>query len=545
MSVAPSRNDLRHARIAVSVMFLLCGTTIGAWTARIPTIKHGLGLSDAQLSIALLALAAGGLTGMQVVGRLVDRYGSTRVMTATATALGPLLIPTAYATNVVRLTVALFLFGTVQGTLNVAMNANAVHCERAYGRRIMSSCHAVYSIGGFLGAAIGAVFAHANLSPRVTFMLVASATSLIALLAARWALPTAAQAGRSRRPAGVGRTRRGSTSPGRTSQRVLLLGGLVFCALIGEGAAADWASVYVHDSLRGSTATAAYAFAGFSLMMTAGRLSGDRLATRLGPVTLVRICAIVACTGLATGVLIGRPAAAIAGFGLLGAGLSCIVPQVYSVAGTLNPTRAGRDLARVAMMGYLGFLLGPVLIGLTATHLGLPTTMLILPVLFLLPAAAAHAVRAPQPVVKPPTRRTAPPQPPRPRTGIGRAQPAGRGKAHAQRCPVPVGRPPSRRKKGQRRRADTQGASRKGAGLRSVAATGLSTPTVGPASAAQPAPLLNLMRSPPRAAQPNRRTVILARLCPRPGGQPRRCSSPARTGSPRLISCARVRTLSS
>ena len=156
---------MNRARVAVYLLFFLAGAAVGTWTARIPAIKQDLGLSDGRLSLALLAIAAGAVAGMQAVGRLVDRYGSSRVMIPAALLQGVVLVLPAYAVNLGTLAAALFGFGVVHGVLDVSMNANAVEVERAWGRPIMSSFHAVFSVGGFAGAAAGGLFAHLALSP--------------------------------------------------------------------------------------------------------------------------------------------------------------------------------------------------------------------------------------------------------------------------------------------------------------------------------------------------------------------------------------------
>jgi predicted MFS family arabinose efflux permease len=386
---------LIRGRIATSLLFLLFGTALGAWTARIPAIKHGLGLSDGRLSIALLAFAAGAITGMQAVGRLVDRYGSARIMIPTALAEGALLIPPAFVPDLALLALALFAFGAVHGTLNIAMNANAIEVQQAWRRPIMSSFHAVYSIGGFLGATVGGLFARANLSAGTTFIAVGLAVIGMAAWAAHWALrpetltlPPADST--------LDSTDRNSIDDraGARTYGVLFLGVLAFCALVGEGAAADWSAVYLRDSLASTAGFAAAAYAAFSIMMTVGRLVGDRLAAALGPVALVRGCGVLASVGLAIALLIGRPVAAVIGFGCLGAGMSCIAPQVYSAAGNRNPGRAGRALARVVSLGYLGFLTGPILIGSAATLIGLPRALGIPVLLALFVALTASALRS-------------------------------------------------------------------------------------------------------------------------------------------------------
>ncbi|WP_246148048.1 MFS transporter [Nonomuraea turkmeniaca] len=375
-------------RTAVSLLFFLAGAAIGTWTARIPAVKERLGLGEGQFSLALLAIAAGAMIGMTAVGRLVDRHGSHRVMIPAALVQGLALVPAAYAPDLGVLAATLLLFGIAHGVLDVAMNANAVEVERACGRPVMSSFHAVFSIGGFAGATTGGLFAHLALTPAATFWTVGLVIAALAWWAARWAL----------RPAPSG----AATSAGRAGlpKGTLFLGVLAFCCLVGEGAAADWSSVYLHEDLGASPGFAAAGYAAFALMMTAGRLAGDRLAARFGPVPLVRCCGLLAAAGLGVALLGGHPLAGVAGFGCFGAGLSCIVPQVFSAAGHRDPAFAGRALARVASIGYLGFLSGPVFIGAAGEVAGLPRALAIPALLaaFVALTATALRTRAAEPV---------------------------------------------------------------------------------------------------------------------------------------------------
>ncbi|GAA4585081.1 MFS transporter [Planotetraspora phitsanulokensis] len=390
--LATARPSLRRARLAVFGLFLLAGMAIGTWTARIPAIKHDLALSDGRLSLALLGIAAGAITGMLVIGRLVDRYGSDRVMIPAALAQGAVLVLPALAPDLPVLALSLFLFGVVNGTLDVSMNANAVTVERAYGRPIMSAFHAVFSVGGFAGSALGGVFASADVDPAVTFAVAGALILVVAVLSARWALRDTPHPREPETPA-TGIADRTAAPRRRLPQGAFFLGVLAFCGLIGEGASADWSSVYLHDDLGSSPGFAAAAFAAFSVMMTAGRFAGDRLAARLGPVALVRGCGLLGAAGLAVNLLIGTPVAGVVGFALFGAGLSCVIPQVFSAAGHRDPAQSGRALAVVASLGYTGFLAGPVIIGALAELVTLPRALLIPALLTLLVALAAPAVR--------------------------------------------------------------------------------------------------------------------------------------------------------
>ncbi|SDI30612.1 MFS transporter [Nonomuraea jiangxiensis] len=376
-----SRGGLMRERTAVYLLFFLSGAAIGTWTARIPAIKERLGIGEGQLSLALLAIAAGSVVGMTVVGRLVDRYGSSRVVIPAALLMGVVLVPPAHAWDLGSLAGALLLFGVVHGVLDVSMNANAVEVERAYGRPIMSSFHAVFSAGGFAGATAGGVFAHFALAPWVTFWSVGAVLVALASWAARWAL----RAIPSHVPGAHGRA--------GLPKGIVFLGVLAFCCLVGEGAAADWSSVYLNEDLGASPGFAAAGYAAFSIMMTAGRLAGDRLAARFGPVPLVRGCGLLAATGLGLALLVGQPVAGMIGFGCFGAGLSCIVPQVFSAAGHRDPAYAGRALARVASIGYLGLLSGPVFIGGVAELTGLPRALAIPALLAAFVALTATALR--------------------------------------------------------------------------------------------------------------------------------------------------------
>ncbi|MFC4066369.1 MFS transporter [Actinoplanes subglobosus] len=376
-------DPVRRGRTATSVIFLMFGVALGVWTARIPAVKEQLGLTDGRLSVALLAFAAGCITGMMVIGRLTDRFGSSRVLVPAALLEGVLLIPPALAGGLVALCVALFVFGAGHGTLNIAMNANAAEVERAHGRPIMASFHALYSIGGFLGAIVGSLFAHAGLGVGPTLISVGVIAVVLAALASRWVFRSAPQVA----------VVTGSDSPGARRPLLLLFGVVVLCTLVGEGAAADWSAVYLRDDLGASEGFAAYGYAAFAIMMTAGRLVGDRAAGRFGSVALIRVSGLIAAAGLGAGLLIDHPVAGVAGFGLLGLGVSCVAPQFFSAAAGVDPSRAGQALSTVVSIGYVGFLLGPIAIGAAATAVGLPAALWIPVVLAVFVALSAGSIR--------------------------------------------------------------------------------------------------------------------------------------------------------
>lgn len=428
---------MRRARVAVLLYFFLLGMIGAVWVARIPAIKHRLELTDGALGAALLAMPAGLVVVMLVCGRLVDRYGSGRVTRPAGVAFALGLVPLGFVGGLPALVAGLFFFGLVSGLLDVAMNAHAVRVERGYGRPIMTSFHAVYSVGGFAGALFGGLFAWLDVAPAPTFLAAGLPMAVVGVVAGRGLLPSpdptqAPPPNPSEIPHAAGpadaldapdapdapEAPEAPDAPGPRGRRpalvVALLGVVAFCCLVGEGAADNWSAVYLHDDLGTSQGFAALGFAAFSITMTIGRLAGDRLALRLGPVRLVRGCGLLAATGLAAGLLADHPIGGIAGFAALGAGLSCIVPQVFSAAGNTDPARAGRNLARVAGLGYLGLVSGPVVIGGAANLVGLPSALAIPALLAIGVAAAAGVMRRPVAAAPQPARPASTPQHPHP-----------------------------------------------------------------------------------------------------------------------------------
>ncbi|MDF5756711.1 MFS transporter [Spongiactinospora sp. TRM90649] len=374
----------RNARLAVCYFFVLLGVVTGVWAARIPAVKETVGLSDGQLSYGLLAIAAGLVIGMRFAGRLTDRLGSARLMTPAAVLTALAVIAPGYATTLPVLIASLFCFGLVNASLDVSMNAHGVQVERAYGRPLMSSFHGMFSVGGLLGAGIGAAFAWAGVAAGPTFAATAIPLAALCLLARRGLLPsTPAPAENRARP-----RRRVSWTA-----RIALLGAVAFAGLVGEGAANDWTAVYLHDHLAAAPGLAAVGFAVFSTAMTIGRLAGDGLAARLGPVRLVRWSGVTAAAGLGAALALPSVPLSIAGFAVFGLGLSTIVPLVFSAAGNDDPERAGEAIAQVAMLGYSGLVLGPAIIGGAAELAGLRIALTIPLALAVFMAASAPALR--------------------------------------------------------------------------------------------------------------------------------------------------------
>jgi predicted MFS family arabinose efflux permease len=349
--------SLRAGRMAVLTAFFVMGAAFASWVARIPAIQQKLAMNEAVLGLALLGIGLGAMLGMPLTGGLVARFGSRRVTRGANLAyLAALLMP-ALMPNPALLTLALIIFGASGGIMNIAMNIQAVAVEHRYGRPIMSSFHASYSLGGMIGAYLSGRVAALGISPQLNLLGAAVILGIIGIGATHWLLPSSIdRRGREENPVAK------FSLPRRA---MLGLGALAICAMLAEGSMADWGTVYLQRVLGASEAAAANGFAAFSLMMTVGRLTGDRVNQWLGAVRLTRCGGAMSATGLGAVLLVADPAIALIGFCFVGAGIAVLVPIVYS-ASERQGLAPGVGLASVNTMGYLGFLGGPPLIGMVS-----------------------------------------------------------------------------------------------------------------------------------------------------------------------------------
>ena len=372
---------LRAARLAVSVIFFASGAAYGNFVARIPALKENLEASDAELGVVLFAGAAGAIVVLPVAGWLSARLGSRRVTRVALLGVALSLPLLALAPTLLTFALAFALFGGVQSALDVAMNAHGVAVEERYARPIFSSFHASWSLGGLAGAFTGAAAAGLGVSPLVQFTAAAIVVAAIFAWSAGGLLPREVDA----TPTGA--------IFGRPSGALVALAALAFAALLAEGAAGDWSAVYLDDSVGTGESLAAVGYAAFAATMTLGRVVGDRLTVRWGPVGLTRRAGVLATAGLALALAFGDPVTGIVGFACLGAGLATIVPTVFRAAG-LRAATPGAGIAAVSTVGYAAFLVGPPMIGFLSEAIGLRAALGVVVALAALIPVLAGATRA-------------------------------------------------------------------------------------------------------------------------------------------------------
>jgi len=374
---------MRAARVATFAFFGLNGFVIGMWVVHIPVVEQRAGVDHATFGLLLLLLGGGAFVGMQVAGPLTDRFGPHRVVPLSAVLCTTALILPGLATNGVALGAALLALGLGNGCLDVSMNAHAVEVEHAYGRTIMSAFHAVWSVGGFAAALVGARTLTWGWAPVTTFAVATAITLVIAAAA------TPALLRKVPKPATDGPKQRR-----RTPSRIWWLAVVAFLLMLAEGVANDWSVLHLSTILDAPEATAAFAYGCFAAAMTIGRLLTDPVAQRFGSVAIVRYGSAIAAVGILTASLTSSIPVALAGWTLFGIGLSGCVPQLFSAAGHSDRDNAGANVSRVAGLGYLGILAGPAIVG-PMTHLMPLNHTFLLIVVFCVVAVATAGLLSP------------------------------------------------------------------------------------------------------------------------------------------------------
>lgn len=349
---------IRNATRATMAQFFVNGATFATWGVLIPSVKERFALSDAVLSLAMLAVAGGALLTMGQSGRWIARVGSARALRQVGILYAATLLLIPLAPQFWMLVALLLVFGSAMAAFDVAMSVQAALVEGQRTRPIMSTLHAMFSIGGIAGSALGAL---PGLSPLAHAALVGAGTLAVALSIGPFALPDATHD----ETTGAGGT------DGRARRMVLVLGGIAFLALVCEGGMYDWAAVYMRDVAQSPAAWVSYSYAAFSTGMAAGRLTGDRIRARIGGLRTLAWSGAAGAAGIALAAAWPVPLATMAGLLLAGLGIANLMPIFFLAAARVPGMAAAESIAAVARFAYVGMLLGPVLIGGVAEHLGL------------------------------------------------------------------------------------------------------------------------------------------------------------------------------
>ena len=372
---AASRAEQHSTRL----LFLLAGFSAAAWASLVPVAKAATGVNEGQLGLVLLCLGIGSLLAMPVSGVVSTRHGCRKVLMVCGVALCACLPLLASVQNVFTLAAALFFFGAMIGTFDCVMNIQAVIVERDSKRPLMSGFHGFFSLGGLLGAATTSAIMDLGVSPFATVSAIALAGVLLLMLIRRHVLPygNPAEGPPFALPRG----------------EVLFLGMLCMTVFLVEGSMMDWSAVMLTENHGMPVAQAGYGFAAFSLTMTFGRLTGDRIVARVGRRSVVTVGGLLAMGGILLATLVPLWQAALLGYAMVGLGCSNIVPVLFTAVGRQTSMPQSVAVPAMSTLGYAGVLAGPAAIGFIAHHSSLPMAFLLVAALMLFVAISGRCLK--------------------------------------------------------------------------------------------------------------------------------------------------------
>ncbi|WPO80254.1 MFS transporter [Flavobacterium sp. KACC 22761] len=354
---------LNRIRFAVGMFYFGMGLSFATWASRIPDIKTALHLTEGDLGSILFALPMGQLIIMPFSGKMVTKFGSHRILIFSLIMYVLCLINLGLATTALQLSLGLFLFGLFGNLANIAVNTQGVYTEVLFRKTIMSSFHGMWSFAGFTGALVGLGMLALNLSPLHHFLIVAAVVLLMIAFNFKFLVKA-----KEKKIKNKGEKKKLFTKP---DSALIWLGVIGFCSMASEGVMFDWSGVYFKDIVKAPGPLVVLGYTSFMIMMASGRFLGDGLINKFGRERVMQISGIMISGGLFTAVFLPYLFPCTIAFMAVGLGVATIVPTVYSLAGK-NPTvPPGEALTIVSSVSFLGFLMGPPVIGHIAQNFGL------------------------------------------------------------------------------------------------------------------------------------------------------------------------------
>jgi MFS family permease len=369
--VKPS--SISPSRIAVKLIFFINGFVHANLAARFPRVQELFDIDNGTLGFVLLSSSVGALLAMPFTGWLIIRNGSRRI-TIFSIFLYCIFVPLVpLMPGLAGLVVLFFIMGLTAGMLDVSMNSQAVMVEKIHQKPIMTSFHALFSIGMVAGAFCGALFVKLETTLFVHFAVIVG----MSVTAAAWARYHLIHDKPKEKEVDGPAFRLPNAA-------MVSIGVIAFCCMLGEGAMADWSTNYMENIAMASPALAPLGLSAFALAMTIGRFFGDGARLKFGDRKLMVMCGLISTMGIALTLLFNNPYSVIAGLFIIGIGLSSIVPIAYSIAGNSKNLPPGVGLAMVTTVGYSGFLFGPPIIGLLANWQSLRIALTVVAFLFVI-----------------------------------------------------------------------------------------------------------------------------------------------------------------
>jgi predicted MFS family arabinose efflux permease len=369
-------------RVSISLLFFLCGINFASWATRIPDFKEKLSLNDSELGTILMGLPVGSLVSLPLAGWLITKYESKWICLA-AIIMYIFIMPTlGYSPSPLSLFIGLFLFGMAGDILNIAMNTQVVTLENSMSKLIMSSFHALFSLGLMLGAFCGGIILNYHISSFNHLLII----GLLNLISIPFFISNLLPDSFKNKNENVSKNKKSYFDLG---PHLLTLSFIAFCGMLCEGAMADWITLYFKESTFIKNFSTTVGFTSFALSMVIGRSLGDYF-TKLFPIkNILSINGLLISLGLCITLGSNNEYAMILGCLISGIGISTIVPIIYSEAGRSTSISPSMAIASVSTIAYIGFLLGPVIIGYLSAYWGLNKALYLLVAMGLLASLLA------------------------------------------------------------------------------------------------------------------------------------------------------------
>jgi MFS family permease len=368
-------------RFGIGILFLLCGLNFATWATRIPDFKKFLNLSEAELGTVLMGLPIGSLVSLPLAGWLIAKYNS-KVICLIAVCMYTCIVPLiGYTNTAIQLFIVLFLFGMSGDILNIAMNTQVIALENKLSKIVMSSFHAIFSIGLMLGALLGSLMISMNFGYKIHFWGISILNLLLIPTFYFVLLPDEKSIKNS--------DEKDDASIYNLDSYLITLALIAFCGMLCEGAMADWITLYFEENIYSKMIPKTIGFTTFAAAMVIGRLLGDYLSNKYKVKNILIINGILIAIGMGITLTNYDIIVKICGCFLIGIGVSTIVPIIYSQAGIQTKIKPAIAIAGVSTIAYIGFLIGPVLIGYLAEISSLKYSLILLPVLGLISSLIA------------------------------------------------------------------------------------------------------------------------------------------------------------
>lgn len=366
----------RRARVAVAGLFLTNGALFASLLPRYPEIKADLALSNTAFGACIAAFPAGALLSGLTAGALIRRFGSARVAVLSSVLIAVFTFVAAIAPTGLAFATALFIAGAADSVTDVAQNAHALQVQRNYGRFIINSLHAVWSVGAITGGALGAIAIAIDVPRAVQLLASGTVFAAVCLIGYRFLLPGPDQdAERTAQPTGAAVSGRAVAVYGTLAALTML----AIAGAVVEDAGSSWSTLYLHDDLGAAAAVAPLGYIALMGAQFVGRILGDRLIDRFGPRAVARVGGLIAAAGMGAALAFPSVPGTIAGFAAAGFGVATVIPAAFHGADELPGLRAGTGLTLVTWLMRFGFLLAPPFVGAVADHAGLRVALVVVP----------------------------------------------------------------------------------------------------------------------------------------------------------------------